>query len=52
MKRILELVRIVIPSIKSMEVVDLSVLTVFLIIRTMLSIYISSLNGRIVKTII
>lgn len=35
-----------------MEVLDLTVLTVFLVIRTMMSIYISSLNGRIVKTII
>lgn len=50
--RILDLLKIVIPSIKSMEIFDLSVLTVFLVIRTMMSIYISSLNGRIVKTII
>jgi ATP-binding cassette subfamily D (ALD) protein 3 len=52
MQRILTLVKIVIPSIKSMEVLDLTVLTVFLVVRTMMSIYISSLNGRIVKTII
>ncbi|CAD8074471.1 unnamed protein product [Paramecium sonneborni] len=50
--RIMDLLKIVIPSIKSMEIFDLSVLTVFLVIRTMMSIYISSLNGRIVKTII
>lgn len=35
-----------------MEVLDLTILTIFLVIRTMMSIYISSLNGRIVKTII
>lgn len=52
MNRIIELVRIVIPSWKCIEVLDLSMLTVMLVIRTMLSIYISSVNGRIVKTII
>lgn len=51
-KRIWELLKIVIPSVKSMEVLDLVLLTTFLVIRTMLSIYISSVNGRIVKTII
>lgn len=52
LNRIFDLLKIVIPSIKSMEVFDLTILTIFLVIRTMMSIYISSLNGRIVKTII
>jgi ATP-binding cassette subfamily D (ALD) protein 3 len=42
----------VIPSWKSVEVADLLLLTAFLVIRTFLSIYISTVNGTIVKAII
>lgn len=44
--------KIVIPSWRSAEVYYLVSLTVFLALRTFLSIYISSINGRIVKAII
>ena len=44
--------KIVIPSWKTPEIFDMSLLTVFLIARTFLSIYISGINGRIVKAII
>jgi ATP-binding cassette subfamily D (ALD) protein 3 len=51
-QRITSLLKIVIPSIKSAEILDLVLLTVFLVFRTFLSIYIASVNGRIVKAII
>ncbi len=51
-KRIKELVKIVIPTWKCKEVLDLCLLTVFLVLRTFLSIYIAGLNGKIVKAII
>ncbi len=51
-KRIKELVKIVIPTWKCKEVLDLCLLTVFLVLRTFLSIYIAGLNGKIVKSII
>jgi len=47
-----ELLKIVIPTWKCVEVLDISILTVFLVFRTFLSIYISSINGGIVKAII
>lgn len=50
--RIKKLVKIVIPSWTSPEVLDLIVLSVFLVIRTFLSIYLASVNGRIVKAIV
>lgn len=50
--RIKKLVRIVIPTWKSEEVLDLALLTVFLVLRTFLSIYIAAVNGKIVKAII
>jgi ATP-binding cassette subfamily D (ALD) long-chain fatty acid import protein len=52
MKRIVTLVKIVIPSWKTAEVLDLSLLTLFLVARTLLSIYIANVNGRIVNAII
>jgi ATP-binding cassette, subfamily D (ALD), member 3 len=51
-KRIKRLVKIVIPTWKCQEVLDLCLLTVFLVLRTFLSIYIADLNGKIVKAII
>ena len=50
--RIKKLVRIVIPTWKCEEVLDLVLLTVFLVLRTFLSIYIAAVNGKIVKAII
>lgn len=41
-----------IPTWKCKEVLDIFLLTVFLILRTFLSIYIAGLNGMIVKSII
>jgi hypothetical protein len=48
----MELLKVVIPNWKTPEVLDLAQLTLFLVARTFLSIYISSINGRIVKAII
>ncbi len=50
--RIKKLVRIVIPSWHSPEVGDLILLTIFLIARTFLSVYLATVNGRIVQAII
>ena len=51
-KRISELIKIVVPSFKSWEMLNIVTLTVFLVVRTFLSIYIANVNGRIVKSII
>jgi hypothetical protein len=51
-KRVLKLIKIVIPSWKSQEALHLLVLTVFLCIRTYLSILLAAINGGIVKTIV
>lgn len=45
MSRIKKLIKIVIPSWTSPEIVDLLLLTVFLVLRTFLSIYLASVNG-------
>ena len=50
--RIKKLIKIVIPTWKSREVLDLILLTIFLVLRTFLSIYIAGVNGKIVKAII
>ncbi len=52
LRRIKELVRIVVPQWNCHEVLDLFLLTVFLVLRTFLSIYLASVNGKIVKAII
>lgn len=52
LKRAAELIRIVIPDWKSYETLNIVTLTVFLVVRTFLSIYIANVNGRIVKSII
>lgn len=46
------MLKIVIPTWKCQEVLDICLLTVFLVLRTFLSIYIADLNGKIVKSII
>jgi ATP-binding cassette subfamily D (ALD) protein 3 len=52
LKRILYLVKVMFPTWKVREVGELGLLTVFLVLRTFLSIYISSVQGGIVKAII
>ena len=51
-KRAAELIQIVIPDWKSYETLNIVTLTLFLVVRTFLSIYIANVNGRIVKSII
>lgn len=50
--RIKKLVKIVIPGWQCPEVFDLLLLSVFLVFRTFLSVYLASVNGRIVQAII
>ncbi len=52
LSRIRYLLKIVIPGWKCIEVLDLTLLTLFLILRTFLSIYLAGVNGKIVKAII
>jgi len=49
---LLELLKIVVPSMKSKEAFLLALLSVLLVARTMLSISISSVNGGVVKAIV
>ena len=51
-KRVIELIKIVIPSWKTVEFFDITMLTVFLVLRTFLSIHVANVNGRIVKAIV
>jgi len=51
-QRIIKLIKIVIPSWKCGAIVDIVMLTVMLVLRTYLSIYLAGANGRIVKAII
>ena len=51
-KRLWELIKVVVPSWKSPEVGYVISLTVFLYLRTWLSIYLATVKGRIVKGII
>lgn len=51
-RRIKFLVKIVIPKWNCVEVLDLVLLTLFLVFRTFLSIYLADVNGMIVKAII
>lgn len=51
-ERIKTLLKIVLPSFKCSAVLDLVLLTIFLVFRTYLSIYLAGANGRIVKAII
>ena len=46
------LLKIAVPRWKSEEVFDLTMLTAFLVARTFLSIYVSTVQGRIVKSMI
>lgn len=51
-QRLVRLLKLIFPTWKSMEIVNLAVLSVLLVVRTSLSISISTLNGRIVKAIV
>lgn len=51
-KRITYLLKILFPSWRVREVYDIGLLTIFLVFRTFLSIYLSSIQGGIVKAII
>jgi ATP-binding cassette subfamily D (ALD) protein 3 len=51
-QRIIHLLKVLFPSWNVRETYDLSLLTVFLVLRTFLSIYISTIQGGIVKSII
>lgn len=46
------LVRIAIPSLKSMEFVYIVALTALLVVRTMMSIWLAEVNGKVVKSIV
>lgn len=50
--RITYLLKVLFPSWKVREVYDIGLLTIFLVLRTFLSIYLSSIQGGIVKAII
>ena len=50
--QLLELIKVVVPSLRSKESFLLIILSLFLVARTMLSISISSVNGGVVKAIV
>lgn len=50
--RIRQLIKIAVPSLYSLEFLDMTQMMIFLILRTFLSIYIANINGRIVKSLI
>lgn len=52
LKRLFNLIKIIIPSWKEPVILDIVSQTVFLVVRTILSIYISSVNGGIVKCVV
>lgn len=52
LKRVMRLIKIVIPTWKSREVVNLVGLSIVLVARTFLSIYQASINGATVKAIV
>lgn len=52
LKVLLRLLKVAIPSWDNSVVLDLSSLTIFLVVRTFMSIYISKINGNIVKNIV
>jgi len=51
-KRIVHLLKVLFPSWNVRETYDIGLLTIFLVLRTFLSIYISTIQGGIVKSII
>lgn len=51
-KKLLELLKVVVPSVKSPEAICLVLLSGLLVSRTVISIAIASINGKIVKSIV
>lgn len=51
-RRLLVLLRIIIPGVRSKEASLLAMHTCFLVIRTMLSLYIAVLDGRLVSALV
>lgn len=51
-ERVIKLVKQLIPTWKCKEVAYVSILAVLLIIRTMMSIWLADVNGRVVKAIV
>ena len=51
-KRLVKLSKIVLPSWRSREARYIYLLTILLIIRTMMSIWLADVNGRVVKAIV
>jgi len=49
---VFKLVKHVIPSYKCREVTYIVVLAVLLVVRTMMSIWLADVNGRVVKAIV
>lgn len=52
MRRIKKLIKVVVPTVACSEFGILMILSVLLVLRTMLSIWLADVNGRIVKTIV
>lgn len=51
-ERIQKLLKIVIPSIRSKEVAHITTLTLLLVLRTLMSIWLAEVNGRVVRAIV
>jgi len=51
-KRVLKLIEKVVPSFTSIESQYILILSVLLVLRTMMSIWLADVNGRIVKAIV
>ena len=51
-RKVKPLIKIAIPGVRSKEFLHLVLLTICLVLRTFLSIYIASINGNIVKSIV
>lgn len=52
LKKLIKLIKIAIPRLLGKEMLSLFVLSLLLVVRTYLSIYISEVNGSIVKAIV
>lgn len=51
-ERVIKLVKQLIPTWKCKEIAYVSILAVLLIVRTMMSIWLADVNGRVVKAIV
>lgn len=52
MKKIKELLKVAVPGYKSKEAKYLLILTLLLVLRTQMSIWLADVNGKIVKSIV